>query len=398
MIFFFPLPSVYPFGVLNCYSCRYHRSAMAEILHIQLKIPLHESKREKEKEWQPHIYIYIYTHHQLTIGTYACRRYWRRTKTNSRPVTPLLFSLVETTVASHQQFFIIIFFFFYDTRDVVLQMTLISKRETEKACTLAYKESVITRFEVDEDAPSCCSVRERATSYYRSRVAAAALVRKQDEHPYYSRVCCDYLSSCPSTLQTRRKTSTFKENYHKLSSFQINLVVTVVIRLCLEGLVQLNITSTSSLVYPKSLVLIRKLLSYSIKDIRNRNYCCFCKEIEQTSREKKSQKEVISKFDLFEQQRSRNQIDPTSYMCMCVGVHHQIIYAKLDLSSLSDAFLSRQERERDTGREREQANNFISHLTIYTESLASSFSCSSPFFFSQFSSSFFLHRSIHQSD
>jgi hypothetical protein len=57
-------------------------------------------------------------------------------------------------------------------------MTLISKRETEKACTLAYKESVITRFEVDEDAPSCGSVRERATSYYRSRVAAAALVRK----------------------------------------------------------------------------------------------------------------------------------------------------------------------------------------------------------------------------
>jgi len=63
IIFFFLLPSVYPFGVLNCYSSRYHRSAMAEILHIQLKIPLHESKREKEKEkkWQPHIYIYIYT-------------------------------------------------------------------------------------------------------------------------------------------------------------------------------------------------------------------------------------------------------------------------------------------------------------------------------------------------
>ncbi len=51
---------------------------------------------------------------------------------------------------------------------------------------------------------------------------------------------------------------------------------------------------------------------------------------------------------------------------VCVGVHRQIIYAKLDLSSLSHAFLSRQERERQ--REREQANNFISHLTIYTES------------------------------
>jgi hypothetical protein len=63
IIFFFLLPSVYPLGVLNCYSSRHHRSAMAEILHIQLKIPLHESKREKEKEkeWQSHIYIYIYT-------------------------------------------------------------------------------------------------------------------------------------------------------------------------------------------------------------------------------------------------------------------------------------------------------------------------------------------------
>ncbi len=53
-------------------------------------------------------------------------------------------------------------------------MTLI--RERESAC--AYKKSVITRFEVDEDPPSCRSVRERATSYYRSRVTAIALARK----------------------------------------------------------------------------------------------------------------------------------------------------------------------------------------------------------------------------
>ncbi len=74
------------------------------------------------------------------------------------------------------------------------------------------------------------------------------------------------------------------------------------------------------------------------------------------------------KFDLFEQQRSRNQIDLTSCMYVCVGVHRQIIHAKLDLSSLSHAFLSRQPREREGGeRETEQANNFISHLTICTE-------------------------------
>lgn len=59
-------------------------------------------------------------------------------------------------------------------------MTLISEceREREKVCTLASKQSVIIRFEVDEDAPCCCNVRERATSYYRSRVAAVALARK----------------------------------------------------------------------------------------------------------------------------------------------------------------------------------------------------------------------------
>ena len=40
----------------------YHRSAMAEILHIQLKIPLHESKREKgERKRVTAAYIYIYT-------------------------------------------------------------------------------------------------------------------------------------------------------------------------------------------------------------------------------------------------------------------------------------------------------------------------------------------------
>jgi hypothetical protein len=32
---------------------------------------------------------------------------------------------------------------------------------------------------------------------------------------------------------------------------------------------------------------------------------------------------------------------------VCVGVHRQIIHAKLDLSSLSHAFLSRQERGRE---------------------------------------------------
>ncbi len=92
IIFFFPLLTVYPFGVLNCYSSRYHRSAMAEILHIQLKIPLHESKREKEKEREngSRTFIYIYTHHQLTICTYVCRHHCRRTK---QTLGQLLFSL-----------------------------------------------------------------------------------------------------------------------------------------------------------------------------------------------------------------------------------------------------------------------------------------------------------------
>ena len=71
---------------------------MAEILHIQLKIPLHESKREGEEDARaraqererPSVaaaHLYIYTHHQLTICTYVCRHHCRRTKTNSRPVT-----------------------------------------------------------------------------------------------------------------------------------------------------------------------------------------------------------------------------------------------------------------------------------------------------------------------
>jgi hypothetical protein len=53
-------------------------------------------------------------------------------------------------------------------------MTLIREIERERA----HKKSVITRFEVDKDAPPCRRVRERATSYYRSRVAATALARK----------------------------------------------------------------------------------------------------------------------------------------------------------------------------------------------------------------------------
>lgn len=80
------------------------------------------------------------------------------------------------------------------------------------------------------------------------------------------------------------------------------------------------------------------------------------------------------------------------YMCTCVGVHRQIIYAKLDLFSLSHAFLSRQPREREREREggREQANNFISHLTIYTE-FCIFFSLSVVFSFSlSLSSSFFF--------
>ena len=178
----------------NCYSCRHHRSAMAEILHIQLKIPLHESKREGEEDARaraqererPSVaaaHLYIYTHHQLTICTYVCRHHCRRTKTNSRPVTlPLSLSRARalfilpsfrTTVASSQYFSSPASYFSPpDTRDVVLQMTLIRKRES------AYKKSVITRLELDEDASSCHGASERAASYYRSRVAAATATRK----------------------------------------------------------------------------------------------------------------------------------------------------------------------------------------------------------------------------
>ena len=163
---------------------------MAEILRIQLKIPLHESKREKkerENKWQPHIYIYI--HHQLTICTYVCRR---RTKTNSRPVTlararSSRSHSLRTTVASQRYFSSFSPLLTNDTLDVVSQMTLIRtrrrsarKRERETGeRTHIHKKSVITRFEVDADAPSCQRTSERAASYYRSRVAATAvLVRK----------------------------------------------------------------------------------------------------------------------------------------------------------------------------------------------------------------------------
>ena len=67
-----------------------------------------------------------------------------------------------------------VFFSPSDTRDVVLQMTLIRKRARERA----YKKSVITRLEFDEDASSCHGASERAASYYRSRVAAATATRK----------------------------------------------------------------------------------------------------------------------------------------------------------------------------------------------------------------------------
>jgi hypothetical protein len=53
-------------------------------------------------------------------------------------------------------------------------------------------------------------------------------------------IICRHASS---RLQTILETSISRENY---------------LSLCLEGLVQLNISSTSSLVYPKSLVLIKK--------------------------------------------------------------------------------------------------------------------------------------------
>ncbi len=141
-----------------------------------------EKKKKRKSGSRTFIYIYIYTHHQLTICTYVCRRYCRRTKTNSRPVTLLsLDALVE--LQSHLiSSFSSSSFFFYDT----LCCFANDPYQRENAC--AYKKSVITRFEVDEDASSCCSVRERATSYYRSRVAAAELVRKQDEHYYYPRL------------------------------------------------------------------------------------------------------------------------------------------------------------------------------------------------------------------
>jgi hypothetical protein len=119
-------------------------------------------------------HLYIYTHHQLTICTYVCRRHCRRTKTNSRPVTLLSshsfrnYSRISSVFLSS--------FLFYDTRYVVLQMTLIREMKTERES--AYKKSVITRFEVDEDAPSCRSARERAASYYLSKIAVVALARK----------------------------------------------------------------------------------------------------------------------------------------------------------------------------------------------------------------------------
>ena len=62
----FPFPyyelcvSIQRFGIVIL--ARHHRLAVAEILHIQLKTPLHETRQAKreEKEWQSHICIYIY--------------------------------------------------------------------------------------------------------------------------------------------------------------------------------------------------------------------------------------------------------------------------------------------------------------------------------------------------
>jgi len=52
------------------------------------------------------------------------------------------------------------FAFLCDTRNIVLQMTLINENERERERKgeermLASKKSVITRFEVDEDVSSC---------------------------------------------------------------------------------------------------------------------------------------------------------------------------------------------------------------------------------------------------
>ena len=117
---------------LNCYSCRYHRSAMAEILHIQLKIPLHESKREEEKEWLPQIYIYIYTssinHWHLRLPSLLSSNKDKLSASHSSLfllLSKLLWHLISSFSSSSS-------FFFYDTRDVVLQMTLIRKRERER--------------------------------------------------------------------------------------------------------------------------------------------------------------------------------------------------------------------------------------------------------------------------
>ena len=133
---------------------------------------MNQNEKKKRRKSGSRIFIYIYTHHQLTICTYVCRRHCRRTKTNSRPVNLLSLSLFSRYSRISSVVFHHLLFFPCDTRYVVLQMTLIRERER------AYNESVIIRFEVDEDAPSCRRVRERATSYYRSRVAATALARK----------------------------------------------------------------------------------------------------------------------------------------------------------------------------------------------------------------------------
>jgi hypothetical protein len=111
--------------------------------------------------------------------------------------------------------------------------------------------------------------------------------------------------------------------------------------------------------------------------ITQRCCCCFCREIESTrnrqrrltGREREND-EIEIRFVRTAEIKKSARSSSIASVCLCEyewgcePADRQIIHAKLDLSSLSLAFLSRQERER----ERAQANNFISHLTICTES------------------------------